>query len=126
MIALDTPSSSFCLLLPNAKASNASAMEEGDRVDNWGGDRVDKGGGRRSSRQRRKEITLTKEIASEEGGSIQGVCSDKVNSDVASAVALIQGRVSKVSRDCGIEDKGRLYLTTGAAASELLVSCCWW
>ena len=53
-------------------------------------------------------------------------------------------QVSKVSKDCGIEDKGRLYLTADgdagsaavaggvaavAAAGELvmlLVSCCWW
>ena len=34
------------------------------------------------------------------------------------------GQVGKVSRDCGIEDKGRLYLTAGGATGELLVS--WW
>ena len=34
------------------------------------------------------------------------------------------GQVGKVSRDCGIEDKGRLYLTaSGGGGGELLVNC---
>jgi len=51
--------------------------------------------------------------------------------DAGGAVAAVGGdavvQVSKVSRDYGIEDKGRLYFTADAAiAGELLVSCCWW
>ena len=40
---------------------------------------------------------------------------------------MVLGKVSKVSRDCGIEDKGRLYLTAGTAAGELvLLLVSWW